>query len=219
MMTYEDFNKELDDLREQYAAVRQKEVELEERYIASNLPFKFKENMYLTVQLMVTEKTLELLTDAQKKMKKNQLGHVYEVTGCCHTMLIMEGGELRPDFWYKNYRRTDKVVGIKAAKQVISSCKLCLKYKDGLCYRLGGKNISEKCAVGKVGDDNLTCPKYEERTELWRKNGEQYIHYPCVTILRHSNPLKYRIYSEDWKTYTEWEESIIKCNYVEKPDI
>jgi hypothetical protein len=76
----------------------------------------------------------------------------------------------------------------------------------------GGKDISVNCATHKVKKDDYTCPHYEEKTELWDKDGEK--HYPNVTICKHKKPIGYRIYSLNWDYYCEWPQEVIDSNYT-----
>jgi hypothetical protein len=71
------------------------------KYIAEHEPFKVHRYQILNVRLRVTEETRKNLTDAGRKMKKNQLGHEYTVTGCFTGWYISKerGGELRPCFF------------------------------------------------------------------------------------------------------------------------
>ena len=175
----------------------------------------------ITVRLRVTEETRKHLIDKELTKRKNQVGYEYSVTGCFNGWYIHEdgNGELKPClFGDVSYSRFDEVVSIERADQIEGHCSKCRKYKDGLCYMAGGKDISKKCATRKVGKDDYTCPKYEELTELWSKDGKK--HYPNVTIVKHEKPVKYRIYSLNWQYYEEWGPEIIDFNYTfENPNV
>jgi hypothetical protein len=103
-------------------------------------------------------------------------------------------------------------VSIEPGEQIEGHCSKCLNHKDGYCYMMGGKDISVKCATHKVKKDDYTCPKYEELTELWDKQGER--HYPNVTICKHCKPICYNIYALNWGSYCEWPQEVIDSNYT-----
>ena len=213
-MTYEELEKMNKDLDKQADKLYRQQTKNELKYIAEHEPFKVHRYQILNVRLRVTEETRKNLTDAGRKMKKNQLGHEYTVTGCFTGWYISKErvGELRPCFFGGiTYSRFDEIVSIESAEQIEGHCSKCRKYKDGYCYMMGGKDISVKCASHKVKDDDYTCPKYEELTELWSVDGKK--HYPNVTILKHSKPLKYIIYSLNWQYYEEWKENEVEKFY------
>lgn len=214
-MIYEELKAMDNALEKQADKLYRQQTKNELKYIAEHEPFKVHRYQRLNVRLRMTEKTRKNLTDAGRKKKKNQLGHEYTVTGCFTGWYISKehDGELRPCFFgCITYSRFDEIVSIESAEQIDGHCSKCLNYKDGLCYMAGGKDISKKCATHKVEKDDFTCPNYEELTELWSKDGER--HYPNVTIVKHSQPLKYRVYSLNWQYYEEWKQDIINSNYT-----
>ena len=214
-MTYDELKKELKKNDWKEARCRLKSAHAREEYRRQNAPISLRKYERITVRLRVTEETRKRLTDKERTMRKYQLGREYDVTGCFTDWYIHEdgNGELKPClFGGDSYSRYDEVVSIERAEQIEGHCSKCRKYKEGLCYMAGGKDISRKCATHKVREDDFTCPLYEELTELWSKDGKK--HYPNVTILKHEKPVKYRIYSLNWKYYEEWGPEIIDFNYT-----
>ena len=193
--------------------VYDKKKNLQLKYIRELLPFEIRKWQRVTIRLMVTAESRKLMTDYQRRLKKNQEGYVYCVTGCVIEWIVGDEGEARPcfygDVWYNRY---DKILDIELAEQVDGHCSKCLKYKDGLCYMMGGKDISKNCATHEVGERDMTCPRYEEMTQLWDKQIEGR-HYPNVTIVKHAKPVKYRIYSLNWDYFSEYSEKEIETYY------
>lgn len=206
-------DKELENLQKQENAIYTKKKKCELAYIKSVLPFEMRKYQRVTIKLMVTEKSRELMSETQRRYKKNQVGYTYCVTGCVHDWIVGDDGDARPCFFGDvTYNRYDKIIDIELAEQIEGHCSKCRKYKDGLCYMMGGKDISKKCAHHKVGERDFTCPKYEELTELWDKYIEDR-HYPNVTIVKHAVPVKYRIYSLNWEYFSEYDEQEIEKYY------
>lgn len=207
------FDKDLESLHKQEKAIYEKKKKNQMAYIKSVLPFEMRKYQRVTIKLMVTEKSRELMSETQRRYKKNQVGYTYCVTGCVHDWIVGDDGDARPCFFGDvTYNRYDKIIDIELAEQIEGHCSKCRKYKDGLCYMLGGKDISKKCAHHKVGERDFTCPKYEELTELWDKHiGDR--HYPNVTIVKHAVPVKYRIYSLNWDYFLEYDEQEIEKYY------
>lgn len=213
-MNYDELKKELKKIERQEAMCHARYVRTREIYKRQNAPLPLQKYERITVRLRVTEETRKHLVDKELTKRKNQVGYEYSVTGCFTDWYIHEGGngELKPClFGDVSYSRFDEIVSIEPAEQIEGHCSKCRRYKDGFCYMAGGKDISKKCATHKVGKDDFTCPKYEELTELWSKCGSE--HYPNVTILKHSKPLKYRIYSLNWQYYEEWKEKEVEEFY------
>lgn len=205
------FDKELQSLHKQEKAIYEKKKKNQMAYIKGLLPFEMRMWQRVTIKLVVTEKSRELMSDWQRQLKKNQVGRVYSVTGCVYDWFVGENGDARPCFYGDvTYNRYDRIIEITLAEQIEGHCSKCRMYKDGLCYMLGGKDIGKKCAHHKVGERDFTCPKYEELTELWDRLGN---HYPNVAIVKHTKPLKYRIYSLNWDYFSEYEEQEIKKYY------
>lgn len=214
-MTYEELQKMNADLEKQADKLYRQQTKNELKYIAEHEPFKVHRYQILNVRLRVTKETRMNLSPSGRKMKKNQLGHEYTVTGCFIGWLISKerGGELRPCFFGGiTYSRFDEIVSIEPGEQIEGHCSKCREYKDGYCYMMGGKDISVKCATHKVKKDDYTCPKYEELTELWDKQGER--HYPNVTICKHCKPIHYNIYALNWGSYWECPQEVIDSNYT-----
>ena len=217
-MKYQELKDANKKLERQVGLLYRQQQRNEQQYIREHEPFKARRYQILSVRLRVTKETRDRLTEYGRKMKKNQLGREYVVSGCFIGWYINEekGGELRPCFFGGiTYSRFDEILSIEIAEQVDGHCSKCRRYKDGLCYRNGGMDLSKKCADHKVEETDFTCPKYEEKTELWSWDREK--HYPNVTVLKHEKPVKYRIYAINWGTYTEWEEKEIKSMYRFKP--
>lgn len=213
-MNFEELKKELKKIERQEAMCHARYVRTRETYKRQNAPLHLRKYERITVRLRVTEETRKHLVDKELSKRKNQVGYEYSVTGCFTDWYIHEdgNGELKPClFGDVSYSRFDEIVSIEPADQIEGHCSKCRRYKDGLCYMAGGKDISKKCATHKVGKDDFTCPKYEELTELWSADGKK--HYPNVTILKHSKPLKYLIYSLNWQYYEEWKENEVEKFY------
>lgn len=214
-MTYEELQKMNADLEKQADKLYRQQTKNKLEYIAEHEPFKVHRYQILNVRLRVTKETRMNLSPSGRKMKKNQLGHEYTVTGCFIGWLISKerGGELRPCFFGEiTYSRFDEILSIEPGEQIEGHCSKCLNYKNGYCYMAGGKDISVKCATHKVKKDDYTCPKYEELTELWDKQGER--HYPNVTICKHCKPIHYNIYALNWGSYWECPQEVIDSNYT-----
>lgn len=216
-MNFEELKNQLKKIERQERMCHARSVRVRETYKRQNAPMKLRKYERITVRFKVTKETRERLTEKECRMRKWQLGNEYSVTGCFDGWYINEdgNGEILPILnGGESYSRFDELLSIERAEQIDGHCSKCRSYKDGYCYKLGGKDYGKRYATHKVGKDDFTCPKYEEMTELW-KYGK---HYPNVTILKHLTPYKYRIYSLNWHTYTEWEERLIKSIYsFEKP--
>lgn len=205
------FDKELQSLHKQEKAIYEKKKKNQMAYIKGLLPFEMRMYQRVTIKLMVTEQSRKMMSEYQRRFKKNQVGNVYSVTGSVYNWFVGENGEVWPSFFGGvTYNPYDKIVDIELAKQIDGHCSKCKRYKDGLCYMNGGKDLGKECADHKVGERDFTCPKYEELTELWDRLGN---HYPNVAIVKHANPLKYRIYSLNWDYFSEYDEQEIKKYY------
>ena len=210
------FDKELQSLHKQEKAIYEKKKKNRMAYIKGLLPFEMRMWQRVTIKLMVTEQSRKMMSEYQRRFKKNQVGNVYSVTGSVYNWFVGENGEAKPSFYGGiKYNPYDKIVDIKLVEQIDGHCSKCLKYKDGLCYMNGGKDLGKECAHHKVGERDFTCPKYEEKTELWDRFTEGR-HYPNVTIVKHAKPVKYRIYNLDWSWYTEYEEQSIDKYYTKE---
>ncbi len=211
-----------DELKIKYALIDMKVNRLmverekfEQQYIKENQPFPLRKYMRITVRLRVSQKHWEGLTDKYQKKKHNQPGYTYSVTGFFVRWLIYDDGELRPQLFDKYYDPADDILSIEAADQIEGHCTKCLKYKDGRCYRNGGKNIGVWLGR-KVNEDDYPCPVYEELTELWSADGTK--HYPNVTLLKHEK--RYRVYNKDFTCFTEYgAEELHRWYRTEDPNV
>ena len=216
-MTYEELQKANKKLEQQANMCYARQKRNRKLYIKHNAPFTFRKYERITIRLRVTEETRKRLSDKEKKMKKWRLGNEYSVTGAFDCWYIHEDGhgELIPAlFRAPEYSRFDEVLGIESCKeQPQGSCKLCRRHKEGLCYLAGGMEFGKSYATEKVEPNQYPCPLYEEKIELWSKDGKR--HYPNVVYL--PNEKAYYIYSLTWVTYTKYtpkeiEESFVFCN-------
>lgn len=215
-MTYQELQEKNKALDRQIESICRQQAKNEKRYIEEHEPFPFRRYQRVMVTLRVTEENRKHLTEKEKAKRRYQKGYEYSVVGCLNGYIIDKDGTLRPTFFGGTYYgRFDEIVSITPTEQIEGHCSKCRRYKDGLCYRNGGMDLSKKCADHKVEEDDFTCPKYEELTELWSYDGEK--HYPNVTIVKHEKPVKYRIYAINWGTYSEWDEKEIKTMYRFKP--
>lgn len=213
-MSFEDFKQMLKKIERQESMCHARKVRLRESYKRKNEPIHLRKHERINVRLRVTDKTREALPDDVRNMQKYQLGKEYCVTGYFEGWYIHEdgNGELKPILYGDvSYSRFDDIISIEIAEQADGICSKCRHYKDGYCYLAGGKNLGKSCATHKVVNGDLTCPEYEELTELWDISGEK--HYPNVTIMKNKKPVKYRIYSLNWDYYTEYGKEIIDANY------
>ena len=226
-MTYEELEKQLKAIeKEENAFMRKcskKEYNLKMKYINEHKQIDIKRFQRISVRLRITEETRKLIGDKHRAMAKNQLGKEYTITGVFNGWAIGKDGQLKPCFYGgQSYSSTDEVVKVELTKaQPEGDCTKCRCYKDGLCYMMGGKTIGKYCAVWKITDDMVICPKYEEIVEggLWgRLNIWPHEHKPNVTFRYDKNgKKKYRLYSLNWNYYTEHSEDVIKKCYSFEP--
>lgn len=206
-MTYEELNKKLKAIeREEDAFVLKcgrKELALKKKYIKEHAPLELKDYQRIIVKL---------------KGKRN-----YSIDAIFCGWWISPKGELRPCLWNREYSQEDEILSIELHKcQPEGDCKKCLLYKDGLCYKAGGKNLGRGYATHKVKDGDLICPRYEEIIEggLWGKmNIWPHKFYPNVTFVYDEKfRKKYHIYEgRAWRYFTEHSEEEIENYYSFEP--
>ena len=223
-MTYEELDKQVKAIkREEEAFSRKcskKELALKMKYINEHKTIDLKRFQRITVRLRVTEATRKKLIDSYKAKKKYQLGREYTLIGVFNGWYIGNDGQLKPCFYGEpTYDSTDEVVSVELTKdQPEGHCSKCRCYKDGLCFMMGGKDISNRLAVWKITDDMVVCPKYEEILDggLY-EYGDASRHCPNVTKVWRKGKLYYNIYSLNWNYYTEYSEDEVKRYYTIEP--
>lgn len=220
-MTYQELKKKICELDRKADAAYSQQYKLRRKYIQEHEPLHAKCYQRMTIRLRVTEKSRKRMSEKERSMRKYQLGNEYTVTGIFTGYALMDDGDIRPCFYGNvSYSRYDEIISVELTKhQPEGNCRLCRCYKDGLCYMNGGQTISKSCAIHKVEDGDVVCPKYEEvlPNGLY-KYGEANKHCPNVTIAKNSkgNNL-YRVYSLYWNFYTEYTEAEIWKFYTIEP--
>lgn len=211
-MTYPELKTKTEALKKErdrvYGKYTREITALELDYIAEHAPLKgVKRFQRVTARLRVTEETRGKLTEAMRKRKRYQLGREYTVEGVFNGWSIGEDGSVRPCFYGgPTYDREDELLSVTLSEsQPEGHCSKCRCQKDGLCYMMGGQDISPKCAVWEITDEMTVCPKYEEVLEggLW-EHGER--HCPNVTKVVRKGKTSYRVYSLNWNYFTEYGE-------------
>ena len=221
-MTYEELNKQLKAIERKEEAFSRKcgkeELKLKMQYISEREPMHVKRFQRITVRLRVTEETRSRYTEEYRAKKKYQLGREYNLSGAFNGWHIGNDGQLKPCFYGgPSYNSTDEVVSVTLAKdQPCGDCSKCRCYNDGLCYMMGGKDISKRLAVWPITDDMVPCPRYDEIQEggLY-EYGER--HCPNVTKVWKNGKVFYHIYSLNWNYYTEWSENEVWRCYTKEP--
>ena len=206
-MTYEELQKQLKAIeREEDAFVRKcgrKEIALKNKYRKEHAPLELKDYQRIIVRL---------------KGKRS-----YSIDAIFCGWWISPKGELRPCLWNKEYSQEDEILSIELHKQQPEGdCKKCLLYKDGLCYKAGGKNLGKSYATHKVKEGDLICPRYEEIIEggLWGKKCIwPHQHHPNVSFVYDANLKKiYHIWEgKSWSCFTEHSEERIEKYYSREP--
>lgn len=221
-MTYEELQKQLKAIERKEDAFCRKcgreELKLKMQYIEERKPMHIKRFQRITVRLRVTEATRKKYTEEYKAKKKYQLGKEYTLTGAFNGWGIADDGQIKPCFYGEpSYPSTDEVVSVELTKnQPEGDCAKCRCYKDGLCYMVGGKDLGKRCAVWKITDDMVVCPKYEEILEggLY-EYGEK--HCPNVTKRWKNGKLFYNVYSLNWNYYTQYSGDEVFRFYTKEP--
>ena len=222
-MTYDELTKQTKALMKEqdraYARYGAKISALNEAYIREHEPLRgLKRFQRVKVTLRVTEATRKWMDEKHRMMAKNKAGREYRLEGVFNGWHIGYDGQIKPCFYGEpHYPATDEVVSVELAKeQPEGHCSMCRCHKDGLCYMMGGQDMSPKCAVWKITDDMTVCPKYEEVVDggLW-EYGEK--HCPNVTVVRRKGKTSYRVYSLNWNYYTEYGEQEVWRFFAKEP--
>ena len=147
------------------------------------------------------------ITEESRKLSGNKhlpVGHVYIVRGAFYTWRISKRGEVIPVLWFGGINYLDELVSVEIDKdQPNGKCEKCLRYKDGKCFRNGGKDYPELGEDIKPGA--LVCPRYEEIiTEGLDDAFTSGTNYPNVTKVtdKHGKPI-YRFYSPNFECFIE----------------
>lgn len=223
-MTYEELQKQVKAIERKEEAFSRKcgkeELKLKQQYIDEHKPIELKRFQRITVRLRVTEKSRERMGEKHRAMAKYQLGREYSVTGVFNGWHIGDDGQLKPCLYGgPSYSATDEVVSVALTKdQPEGDCSKCRCHKDGLCYMMGGKDLGKSCAVWKITDDMVPCPKYEEIVEggLY-EYGDNNRHCPNVTKQWKKGKLFYNVYSLNWQYYTEYSEDEVWRFFTKEP--
>ena len=221
-MTYDELQKQTKALEKEKDKVYNKYFKqiqkMKLQYIEEHKPMHVKRFQRITVRLRVTEETRKRYTEEYRAKKKYQLGRDYNLSGAFNGWHIGNDGQLKPCFYGgTSYNSTDEVVSVSLAKdQPEGHCSKCRCYKDGLCYMMGGKDLGKSCAVWKITDDMVPCPKYEEIQEggLYEYDGK---HCPNVTKVWKNGKVFYHVYSLNWYCYTEYSEDEVWRSYTKEP--
>lgn len=172
---------------------------LNKQYIDEHKPADIKPNQRITVRMRITEESRKLSGN-----KHLPVGHVYIVRGAFYTWHISKRGEVIPVLWFGGINYLDELVSVEIDKdQPNGKCEKCLRYKDGKCFRNGGKDYPELGEDIKPGA--LVCPRYEEIiTEGLDDAFTSGTNYPNVTKVtdKHGKPI-YRFYSPNFECFIE----------------
>ncbi len=214
-MTFEELKEGLKDIDGQFKHLYELRNGLEEQYIKEHAPLPFRKYQRITIKLCISKEHFDRLTFANRKNPKNQIGCIYTVIGHIVRYIIDSKGRVRPDLYGGvTYDSNDDIISVEPAAQIEGDHKLCRRFKDGYCYMAGGMRLGPICATHKVGASDCLCPLYEERTKLWQ--GKHC--FENVTIKQYPKRRMYRIYSEDWSTFTELTEEYV-AKYYRKTEI
>ena len=223
-MTYEELSKQVRAIERKEEAFSRKcgkeELKLKQQYIDEHKLIELKRFQRITARLRVTEKSRERMGEKHRNMAKNQLGREYNVAGVFNGWHIGDDGQLKPCFYGgPSYNSTDEVVKVELSKdQPEGDCSKCRCYKEGLCYMMGGKDLGKSCAVWKITEDMVVCPKYEEIVDggLY-EYGDPKKHCPNVTKRWKQGKLFYHVYSLNWNYYTEYSEDEVWRFFTKEP--
>ena len=223
-MTYEELEKKTKSLEKEqekvYAKYSKQIHKLNTDYISEHKPICLKRFQRIMVRLRITEESRKYMDDKHRAMAKNQLGKEYSLSGVFNGWCIGKKGDIRPCFYGEpSYSAYDEVLSVELAKeQPEGHCSKCRCHKDGLCFMMGGKDISNRLAVWKITDDMVTCPKYEEIVDggLY-EYGDASRYCPNITKVLKKGEVFYRVYSLNWNYYTEYSEKEIWHYYTKEP--
>ena len=221
-MTYEELQKQVKAIERKEKAFSRKcskkELALKRQYINEHKTIELKRFQRIIVRLRITEKSRERMGEMQRSMSKNILGREYSLTGVFNGWFIADDGQLKPCFYGEpSYSAFDEVMSVELTKdQPQGHCSKCRCHKDGLCYMMGGKDLGKSCAVWKITDDMVPCPKYEEIVDSGLyEYGEK--HCPNVTKCWQKGKLFYNVYSLNWDYYTEYSEDEVWRFFTKEP--
>lgn len=199
-MTYEELQAAIGEQQCIIFAAHQQIDALNIQYIDEHKPADIKQNQRVIVRLRITEESKRLSTN-----KHLSVGHVYTVKGIFDSWHILGSGEVVPVLWlYGIMHDLDELVSVEIDKdQPCGKCEKCLCYKEGKCFRNGGKEFPELGEEIKPG--TLVCPYYEEIiTEGLDDLFTAVPNYPNVTKVtdKHGKSV-YRFYSKYFDFYVE----------------
>ena len=200
-MTYEELQAATKEQQSLFFAATIKIDALNKQYIDEHKPADIKPNQHITVRMRITEESRKL-SNARKQLP---VGHVYTVKGSFYSWRISKRGEVIPVLWMDGrISDFDELVSVEIDKdQPNGKCEKCLKYKDGKCFRNGGKEYPDLGEEIKPG--SLVCPRYEEIiTEGLDDAFTPGTNYPNVTKTtdKHGKSV-YRFYSPDFECFVE----------------
>lgn len=222
-MTYEELKAQEKATEAEIKKIERRYRAAERRYIKEHAPFPLRLHQRVTIRLRVTEKSFAMMAKSERRKKCNQVGTEYELTGL-HTGYGIEekDGTIYPCFYRMAYRANDEILTyFPAIIQCSHKCDECIKAKDGLCYRNGGKDLGKCYADHKIKPDDFSCSDCEiikpdgcYVARGWMDAGK---FYPNLTYLPHRQ--MYRVYSLNWKWCEEYNESEFLEHYsLTKPD-
>ena len=198
-MTYEELQAATKEQQSLVFAATLKIDALNKQYIDEHKPIDIKPNQRITVRMRITEESLKLSGN-----KQQPVGHVYIVRGAFYTWRISKRGEVIPVLWFGGISYLDELVSVEIDKdQPCGKCEKCLRYKDGKCFRNGGKDYPE---LGQeIIPGSFVCPYYEEIiTEGLDDAFMPGTNYPNVTKVTNSHGKSvYRFYSQNYSCFIE----------------
>lgn len=223
VMDFEEYSNRYKALSEKEREIIHEKSELVNRYIRDHEPLHLKKYQHIEVRLEVTQNTRNRLTQKACAMPAYALGHKYTVKGVFLGYKMTEKGVVFP--WLMNCRRMiayDRLIDIKLSKnQPQGDCRKCLFCRNGYCYPNGRLGDDLDFADHQIENGDIVCPKYEEVIQggfSLRFDPEK--HYPNVTMVKNTygNTI-FRIYTSDWRSYTQWSKDDVRSLYVVPSEI
>ena len=199
-MTYEELKAVIADQNSIILGAHQQIDALNAQYIDEHKPADIKPNQRITVRMRITEESQKLLGN-----KQLPVGHVYTIKSAFYSWRISKRGQVIPVLWMGGILSDcDELVSVEIDKdQPSGECAKCLLYKDGKCFRNGGKDYPE---LGyEINPGTLVCPRYEEIiTEGLDDAFTPGTNYPNVTKVtnKHGKSV-YRFYSQNYSCFIE----------------
>lgn len=202
-------------------ACGRKILALREKYRKEHKPMDIEYNQRILVRLQVSRETVSKLSESEKRKRKYQIGYTYRIAGTFRGWWISATGQLRPCLYGVSYSQTDEILGIELSKeQPKRGHELCRCFNNGYCNVTGG---SLKNKHNKIEEGSFVCPRYEEIIPegVWERYPHGEIaprHCPNVTKVNEKGKTHFRVWSLDWKYFTDYEEATMWKIYTrQKP--